>query len=91
MTATQMDISIWVAGKVRCQLSCESAFDKRTCSVSGKVVALYPAMQAERPLIVLNTYTGDGESVMHALDKTVPENTNLLVIGNLDWNYDLKI
>ena len=46
------------------QLSSESTLEKRKFSVSGKEVTLYPAMQADRPLIVLNTYTGDGESVM---------------------------
>ena len=71
------------------QLSCESAFDKKIFSVAGKTVTLYPAMQADQPLIVLNTYAGDGESVMRALDKADAEHINLLVIGNLDWNHDM--
>lgn len=69
--------------------SCESAFDKRIFSTAGKAVTLYPALQADRPLIVLNTYSGDGESVMRELRKAGVEDSNLLVIGNLDWNYDM--
>ena len=69
--------------------SCESAFDKKIFSTAGKTVTLYPALQADRPLIVLNTYTGDGESVMRELRKAGAEDSNLLVIGNLDWNYDM--
>lgn len=84
-----MDISIWEAGKVCGQLSCESASDKKIFSVAGKVVTLYPTIQADRPLIVLNTYAGDGESIMRLLDKTDAENINLLIIGNLDWNHDM--
>lgn len=69
--------------------SCESAFDKKIFCASGKTVTLYPALQADRPLIVLNTYTGDGESVMRELRKAGAENINLLVVGNLDWNHDM--
>ena len=69
--------------------SCESAFDKKIFSTAGKTVTLYPALQTDRPLIVLNTYTGDGESVMRELRKAGAENINLLVVGNLDWNYDM--
>ena len=71
------------------RLSSESTFEKRKFSVSGKEITLYPAMQADRPLIVLNTYTGDGESVMHQVIKISAEDANVLVIGNLDWNHDM--
>ena len=71
------------------RLSSESTFEKRKFSVSGKEITLYPAMQADRPLIVLNTYTGDGESVMHQVIKSSAEDANVLVIGNLDWNHDM--
>ena len=69
--------------------SCESAFDKKIFCAAGKTVTLYPALQADRPLIVLNTYTGDGESVMRELRKAGAENINLLVVGNLNWNHDM--
>lgn len=84
-----MDISIWEAGKMCSQLSSESPFAKRKFSVSGKEITLYPAMQADRPLIVLNTYTGDGESVMREVRKISAGDVNVLVIGNLDWNHDM--
>ena len=84
-----MDISIWEAGKMCSRLSSESTFEKRKFSVSGKEITLYPAMQADRPLIVLNTYTGDGESVMRQVIKISAEDANVLVIGNHDWNHDM--
>ena len=71
------------------RLSSESTFEKRKFSVSGKEITLYPAMQADRPLIVLNTYTGDGESVMREVRKISADDVNALVIGNLDWNHDM--
>lgn len=74
---------------MRCEVSAELLFEKKTFSVSEKVVTLYPAMQADRPLIVLNTYTGDGESVMRELNKAGEEDINLLVVGNLNWNHDM--
>lgn len=71
------------------RLSSESTLEKRKFSVSGKEITLYPAMQADRPLTVLNTYTGDGESVMREVRKISADDVNALVIGNLDWNHDM--
>ena len=52
------------------QLSSESTLGKKENSAyREKEVTLYSAMQADRPLIVLNTYTGDGESVMREVRK----------------------
>lgn len=70
-------------------LSLGASFEKRKFSVSGKEITLYPARQADRPLIVLNTYTGDGESVMGEVRKISAEEINLLVVGNLDWDHDM--
>ena len=70
-------------------LSSGSIFEKRKFSVSGKEITLYPATLADRPLIVLNTYTGDGELVMREVGKISAEDVNVLVIGNLDWNHDM--
>lgn len=62
---------------------------KKTYEIAGKSVTLFPAVQAHRPLIVLNTHDGDGESVMGELGQIGGEEINLLVIGNLDWNQDM--
>lgn len=70
-------------------LSSGSIFEKRKFSVSGKEITLYPTTLADRPLIVLNTYTGDGELVMREVGKISAEDVNVLVIGNLDWNHDM--
>ncbi len=61
----------------------------RRFTVDGREVTLYPANSSARPLIILNTYTGDGSSVAEELlSQDAPEH-NLLVIGGLDWNHDM--
>ena len=57
--------------------------------VSGKAVTLYRSTSSDSPLIVLNTYTGDGSSVAQELEKLGPPEHHLLVIGNLEWNVDM--
>lgn len=71
------------------RVSLESALNKRKFSVSGKEITLYPAMQTEKPLIVWNTYTGDGEDIMREAGKISTQDVSVLVIGNLDWQYDM--
>ena len=41
----------------------------RKFTAGGKEVTLYPASISDRPLIVLNTYTGNGKSVAEELGK----------------------
>jgi len=62
---------------------------KRCFQVSGKAVTLYSSSSSNVPLIVLNTYTGDGSSVVQELEKLGPPEHHLLVIGNLEWNVDM--
>ena len=63
--------------------------DIRKFSVKEKEVTLYRAPAPGCPLIVLNTYTGDGSSVADALAKLNTPEHDLLVIGGLDWNHDM--
>lgn len=57
--------------------------------VEEKIITLYPAAVADAPLVVLNTYTGDGSSVYAAMQETGCPDGNLLVVGNLEWNHDM--
>ena len=62
---------------------------KEIFTVHQKIAALYPAKQPGLPLIVLNTFAGNGDAVMQALSDLHAPACHLLTIGNLDWNHDL--
>ena len=51
---------------------------------------LYPAEEADRPLIVLNHFAEDGGSLVRALRESSCGDGSLLVVGDLDWNRDLS-
>ena len=57
--------------------------------VGGKKVALYPAEYDEAPLVVLNTYRGDGQSTVEELLGLGAQDASILVVGGLDWGHDL--
>ncbi len=62
---------------------------KRSFVAGGKTVTLYPGKAEAVPLVVLNTYTGDGSSVAEAMDAIDTPDCNLLVVGNLAWDHDM--
>lgn len=55
----------------------------------GKTATLYLAEQDDRPLIVLNNYSGNGTSVVEELRRLDSPDSNLLVVGNLNWDHDM--
>ena len=57
---------------------------------TGKNCILYPAEEADRPLIVLNHFAEDGGSLVRALRESSCGDGSLLVVGDLDWNRDLS-
>lgn len=63
--------------------------DIKRYTADGKEAALYMADQENRPLIILNNYSGDGGSVVKALEETGRPDLNLLCVGNLNWNHDM--
>ena len=62
---------------------------KETFAVQDKEVTLYPADTENAPLIILNTYTGDGGSVYEAMQEIECPECNLAVVGNLKWDHDM--
>ncbi len=56
---------------------------------NGKEITLYAARNDDRPLIVLNNYSGNGSSVMQKLRQLDCVDFNLLCVGNLDWSHDM--
>ncbi len=63
--------------------------DKEKFIIREKEVTLYRMGKGNDPLVVLNTYSGDGESVCEKLLEMDSQDMNLLVIGNLKWEHDM--
>ena len=55
----------------------------------GKLMTLYLSAKENGPLIILNHYDGDGQSVVDELKELGADDFNLLCIGNLNWDHDL--
>lgn len=63
--------------------------DKKQFTVNEKIATLYLSSKESRPLIVLNNYSGDGDSVVEALSEMHCPDFNLLCVGNLEWEHDM--
>lgn len=63
--------------------------DIKKYTAEGREVTLYMAASENRPLVVLNNYSGDGGSVVEALGEMKCPDFNLLCVGNLKWNHDM--
>lgn len=57
--------------------------------VEGKNLTLYKADSNNKPLIVLNNYSGDGISIVKILKEKCETDFNLLNISNLKWDNDM--
>lgn len=61
----------------------------KTFTVKNKEVTLFPATSPDRPLIVLNNFSGNGSTVYEQLRKQNAPDFNLLSIGHLNWDHDM--
>lgn len=64
--------------------------NKEKFNIKDKVITLYKSPDINAPLIVFNTFEGDGEDVYQALQNMDCTSINLLVVGNIDWNHDMS-
>lgn len=64
--------------------------NKEKFNIRNKEIALYKSTDKNAPLIVFNTFEGDGEGVYQALQNMGCTFINLLVVGNIDWNHDMS-
>ncbi|VEH03002.1 Predicted hydrolase of the alpha/beta superfamily [Slackia heliotrinireducens] len=62
---------------------------KQSFDVEGKTATLYLGESENSPLVVLNTFTGDGASVVKAMRSLQAPDCSLLVVGNLRWDHDM--
>ena len=64
--------------------------NKEKFNMHNKEITLYKSTDKNAPLIVFNTFEGDGEDVYKELQNMGCTSINLLVIGNIDWNHDMS-
>lgn len=64
--------------------------NKEKFNMYNKVITLYKSTDKNVPLIVFNTFEGDGEGVYKELQNMGCNSFNLLVVGNIDWNHDMS-
>lgn len=64
--------------------------NKAKFNIKDKVITLYKSTDKNAPLIVFNTFEGDGEGVYKELQNMGCSFINLLVVGNIDWNHDMS-
>lgn len=67
--------------------------EKKMFRIEGKRAALYCSLQPDKPLILLNNYSGDGESVVKAMGEIDAPDCNLLYeeIGFSDMQDYMKL
>ena len=59
-------------------------------NIKDKKITLYKSPDINAPLIVFNTFEGDGEGIYKELQNMGCTFFNLLVVGNIDWNHDMS-
>lgn len=64
--------------------------NKEKFNIIDKEITLYKSSDINAPLIVFNTFEGDGEGVYKELQNMGCTSINLLVVGNIDWNHDMS-
>ena len=64
--------------------------NKEKFNMYNKEITLYKSSDTNAPLIVFNTFEGDGEGVYKELQNMGCSFINLLVVGNIDWNHDMS-
>lgn len=57
--------------------------------LSGKHLSVYPAASPDAPLVVINTYDGEGERVLEAVKGLTDVDFTLLSVSRLEWNRDM--
>ena len=62
---------------------------KHQFTFSNKTATLYASEQENRPLVLLNCYSDDGDAVMEALQAREAPEFHLLCVSGLDWERDM--
>lgn len=59
-------------------------------NIGGKEITIYPAQTDNSPLVILHTFSDEGQQVYDALKKLTTVDFSLVTIGNLDWDADMS-
>lgn len=60
-----------------------------TFSTQGKMVSIFPSLEANVPIIYLNTFSDEGQKVYEASQAAGCPPFTLVAISDLDWNHDM--
>ena len=60
-----------------------------TFSTQGKMVSIFPSLEANAPIIYLNTFSDEGQKVYEASQAAGCPPFTLVAISDLDWNHDM--
>lgn len=58
-------------------------------TIYGKSISVFPSVEADTPVIYLNTYANEGQQVFQAAQAAGCPPFTLVTVGNLDWNHDM--
>ena len=61
----------------------------RAFTTDRKVVNIFPSLEANAPIIYLNTFSDQGQKVYEAAQAAGCPPFTLVAISNLDWNHDM--
>ncbi len=62
----------------------------KTFEIEGKTVNIFAVEKTKSPLVILNTYSDEGEAVFNAANLLGAKPFTLATISNLDWNADMS-
>lgn len=57
--------------------------------IDGKEITIYPGTAPDAPLIVMNSYRGDGSSVVDAAKRCTSKDFSMVNISGLSWDDDM--
>lgn len=60
-----------------------------TLTINEKTVSIFPSLEANAPIIYLNTFSGEGQKVYEAAQAAGCPPFTLVAISDLDWNHDM--
>ena len=60
-----------------------------TLTINEKTVSIFPSLEANAPIIYLNTFSGEGQKVYEAAQAAGYPPFTLVAISDLDWNHDM--
>lgn len=60
-----------------------------TFTTNGKTVSIFPSLEANAPVIYLNTFSGEGQKVYEAAQAAGYPPFTLVAVSDLDWNHNM--